>query len=139
MKDEERLEMLNKLVYKLIEKSESGVPIFVEGMKDEISLRRIGVKGRILKVKACRTTLADIILTYNMEKEVVVLTDFDREGEELAETLTSQLTSLKVKADTEIRMRVRAAVKGELRSIEELAEYIEKLKASVNTTPIPVE
>ena len=67
---ENALEIIKKL------KDEDGV-ILVEGQKDIDSLINLGIKNRIVAVS--QYNIFDIIEGIN-EKEVIILTDFDKKG-----------------------------------------------------------
>ncbi len=81
----ERNEKLTSWIQRLIDESESGAIIVVEGSKDERALRRIGISGQIVKANAGLAVLADRLSSLRQKsKEAIILTDFDRAGRELA-------------------------------------------------------
>src|SRR3989442_14310965 len=62
---------------------ESGVPIIVEGRRDEAAVRELGVRGTIYCVKARGESRHDLLERQNGSSGTILLTDFDREGEKL--------------------------------------------------------
>ncbi len=63
--------------------SMSGTPIIVEGKKDREALLELGIRGEIIELKR-RGRIVSIIEGIK-SRQAVVLTDFDRRGEELAD------------------------------------------------------
>lgn len=121
-----RQEIFMKLAYLLIDESDKGVPIIVEGKKDLEALKRIGVKGKICCIKSSRLNFTDLIDELKEEKEMIIMTDFDKEGDELARQLSSALIQMRVKVNISIRSRMKNLVKKDIKAIEELADYYEK-------------
>jgi len=66
-------------------------------------------------------------------REVIVLTDFDREGKELSSQLVKELSRIRVKADDSLWRELRSLGRSEIRSVEELAKYVEKLREAANS------
>ncbi|MEM2133780.1 MAG: toprim domain-containing protein [Candidatus Jordarchaeaceae archaeon] len=75
-------EELEQLVSKLRTISENGTPIIVEGCKDERSLRELGVRGTILKLSGKK--LIDVAEELSKYENFLILTDFDRKGQNIA-------------------------------------------------------
>ena len=124
-------ERMERLVQKLIAKSKLGMPIIVEGRKDERSLRRLGIEGNILCMKSAGVGFFDFIERVKPSREAIVLTDFDWEGKQLSLQLLKELTSNRIKADDSFRKQFRALCRSEVRSVEELADYMERLRQIV--------
>jgi 2,5-diamino-6-(ribosylamino)-4(3H)-pyrimidinone 5'-phosphate reductase len=122
----EKYGMLIKLASQLVEESKKGVPIIVEGRKDLTSLKRIGVKGRIRCVKSRRQNFINLIDELKSEREMIIMTDFDKEGEELARQLSIALTESRVKVNNLIRERIKSLFRNEIKAVEELADFYEK-------------
>jgi 5S rRNA maturation endonuclease (ribonuclease M5) len=96
--------------------------VVVEGIRDERVLRRLGVKSSIIRTQAgqARPDLIDEIANRAGRRgEVLVLTDFDQEGIDLAKFITKDLEPHKVKVLVRLRRRIRQLM-GNLRAIEEL-------------------
>lgn len=56
--------------------------LIVEGLRDEVALRNLGVRAEIIRLS--RLPLSEVALIASSHKEVMILTDFDKKGEELA-------------------------------------------------------
>jgi 5S rRNA maturation endonuclease (ribonuclease M5) len=112
----------------MITRSQIGIPTVVEGRKDVEALRRLKVQGKIICLKATADGFYDFAARLFDSREVTVLTDFDREGSRLAAKLVDELTHMRVKADITIWKKLKALCRPEIRTVEELADYIEKLR-----------
>jgi len=128
-----KYERLDRLTRKLTTRSKLGTPIIVEGRKDELSLRHLGVEGKILCIKSSGVGFYDFVERLRSVREVIVLTDFDREGKELSSQLVKELLRIRVKADDSLWRELRSLGRSEIRSIEELADYIEKLREAASS------
>src|SRR2546430_3196549 len=94
------MEETQRIIDELRTQSEAGVPIIVEGRRDEAALRRLGVTGKVHCLKARGESRHEFLDRLDGTKEAIVLTDFDREGKELetwlykrSEEHTSELQS----------------------------------------------
>ncbi|MGC8850234.1 MAG: toprim domain-containing protein [Candidatus Bathyarchaeia archaeon] len=126
-RNEEIFNSLSKAINDLRTLSDDGAPIIVEGNNDAESLKMMGVNGRILKIKGSNMSLQDFIYSLSSEEEAIILTDFDREGDEIASELIEELTSIGVKANSMIRRRIKRLVGREVTEVEDLPKYLMKL------------
>lgn len=129
---ERKYERLNRLTRRLVAKSRLGTPIIVEGRRDEQSLRRLGVEGKIFCMKATGIGFFDFVEKVKPSREVIVLTDFDRKGRELSSQLIGELSRIRIKADDRLWRELRSLGHSDIRSVEELADYVDKLRKAVN-------
>lgn len=89
---EEFIKLINELKEKVI---------VVEGKKDEKALSGLGLKN-IVDISG--KPLFEVALALSRtEKEIVILTDFDREGRKLAERLNRLLRSFKKRPNSRLR------------------------------------
>lgn len=96
--------------------------IVVEGRQDEHSLRHFGVKSRVIRTQSSlgRVELVDQIASIaGREGQVLILTDFDREGQEVCKYLHSELELRRVKVLRGVRRKIRILM-GDRRCIEDL-------------------
>ena len=128
---ERKLELILKLLDKLTLKGSKGIPTIVEGKKDLVALRTIGVHGRIICVKNSGKILVDLLDDVKSE-EVTLLVDFDESGVFLAKKITSYLEGKGVKVDTVLWREARALMRRDVKDIEGVPSYLEKLKKRVN-------
>ncbi|MHA2407865.1 MAG: toprim domain-containing protein [Candidatus Ranarchaeia archaeon] len=101
--------------------------LIVEGVNDEEALRSIGIKGPILRIYGNQRTIDDIEreVIQQQYKRVVILTDYDSEGQELARKLEDYLKP-KVKILTIIRQKFRKALGGWVEVIEAIPNFFSR-------------
>jgi len=128
----ERLDKLEDIVDELIERSQSE-PVIVEGARDVRALREIGVEGIIKPVNTgigiinfCEALSADY-------SSFIILTDWDRKGGQIAHHLRIGFESVDVKYDLKMRTQMAMLVKKEIKDVESLPSYLERLRKSVVT------
>jgi 5S rRNA maturation endonuclease (ribonuclease M5) len=123
--DPESLEML---ISSLVEASEDGAAMIVEGERDEKSLRDLGVEGPI--IRAARRPALEVAEESAREFDVViVLTDWDRAGEELARKMERHLQGTGARIDLETRERLKRMVRREIKDVESLSRFVERVRA----------
>ncbi len=116
---------LKAAIDELIERSEEGAVIVVEGKNDKQSLRRLGVRGEILtSSNHSNAELVDLIGC----REVIILTDWDKKGEALKDDLVIKFSSWGVVPNIEIRRRIFSIIGKEVTEVEDLADFIFKLE-----------
>ena len=96
--------------------------VVVEGRQDERALRHFGVKSRLLRTQTRlgRAELVDqIVGIARKEGQVLILTDFDREGNDVCGLLQRELELQKVKVLRGLRRKIRILM-GDRRCIEDL-------------------
>ncbi len=128
-----KLEEAEKLFDGLREMSARGVPIIVEGRMDEKALRRLDVNGRVYCLKAHGISRFGFVDRLgSLEDEVILLTDFDREGSELRLWLYDELSRRRIRVEEKFWRRIRALVKSEAHAVEELPSFLRtvRLRAS---------
>lgn len=115
---EEIIEELEKL-------KTSNKLIVVEGLKDKRALESFGLNKIVtLSKKPLFSVIEDITAK---EKEVVILTDFDKKGKELYGRLAKYFERFGVKVDNKFRLFLLKNTK--LSHIEGLNTYVNKRKA----------
>ncbi|OLB71031.1 hypothetical protein AUI06_05075 [archaeon 13_2_20CM_2_52_21] len=123
------MEETNRILDQLRTQSEAGVPIIVEGRRDEAALRRLGIAGRVHCLKARGESRHEFLDRLNGTKEAIVLADFDREGKELETWLYKELSQRGVKSDLKLWIRIRSIARTEVRSVEEIPNFIRALES----------
>ncbi|MBN1357228.1 toprim domain-containing protein [Candidatus Bathyarchaeota archaeon] len=125
----EKEEKILKILEKLAEESVKGKPIVVEGKKDVVALRALGVKGTVLTVKTGGRSFLDAIC--EIEKmcvpEVILFLDFDRRGKEGTKHLKQSLERAKIKPNTKLWRALSATAGKEIQCIESLTAYLQTL------------
>ena len=125
---EVRLEKLRKLIDRLSYESQKGGVIVVEGIRDRDSLRKIGITGRILCLQSSRKNALGFVEGLQGVGEVIVLTDFDREGTFLARRLARILNAERMRSNLILWRDLRRLTRSDIRSIEELPKYYQRLQ-----------
>ncbi len=131
-RSERKLERLSEVFHKLAVKSEDAV-VLVEGRKDRSALRRLGVRGPIVCMQPAGHSLVDF-LDRLPDREVVLLVDFDEYGAALARKITQYLEEKRVKVNGAFWRKIRGLVRRDVKDIEGLPSYLEKLKNSLTNT-----
>lgn len=124
MLDSEVFEELEKTLREIKELSDDGVAIIVEGQKDEIALRELGVKGPIHQIPKGGETPLNSLENLPKYEEVIILTDFDRTGEELADFCEKHLEKLGMSILFDLRKKLRDYVRKAVKDIEGMASFV---------------
>jgi len=121
------LEALEKLIASLIEASSHGAAVIVEGRRDLLALRALGLPGPVIMAsRRCALDLAeDAARSY---PQIILLTDWDGKGDEMCETIERHLRSVGSRPDREIRSRLGKLVKKEIKDVESLSRYAERMR-----------
>ena len=109
-------------VIKSLDEKYPELVVIVEGIRDERVLRSLGLSAFIIKTQSgfSRPSLIDAIeQSLGPARKVLILTDFDEEGEEIASFLKSELELRRVKLLERERRQIRNHM-GNLVCIEEL-------------------
>ena len=128
LKDKE--EKILQILDALIQESEKGVPVVVEGRKDVDALRALGVSGPILSVKTGGKSFADAMGEMERREfaEVVLLLDFDRRGKEGTKRLKQSLERAKIKPNLDFWRALSALLGREIQCVESLTAYMGTLR-----------
>ena len=116
---------LKSAIDELIERSDEGAIIIVEGVKDVEALRRLGVKGKI--VTSANYSNAEVVDLIG-RREVIIMTDWDKKGTALERDLVIKFSSWGVVPNTELRKRIFSIIGREVTSVEDLADFMLKLE-----------
>ena len=111
-----------------LEKKYGPILVVVEGKRDERVLRNLGFNGKVIRTQtqSTRVQVADqITLERDPESQVLILTDFDNEGIQIAKFLEQELELRKVPVLKGLRLRIRN-VMGNWRCIEELVSLFKR-------------
>lgn len=123
----ERLERIQDLLSEIDERLENGAVLIVEGKKDRESLLRLGIRDSIMTLS--RMPLLDFSeAVCRSTADAILLTDWDRRGNNIASRISKYLRSLGIMPDCRLRGRLQALVKKEIKDVESLDKYIMKLQ-----------
>lgn len=128
----ERVELLMKALDELFREWREGACIVVEGRRDRDALEDLGLKTGVVAFKTLNCCLSDAIERLCYRDRVVILTDFDREGEELASRIYEVLTKRGVNVNLELRRKLSHILRGEVKGFEDLSPLLDRLSARFN-------
>ena len=124
-----KMEETERLLNELRRQSDAGVPIVVEGRRDEAALRKLGISGDIHCLKARGESRHDFLERLNGAKDAILLTDFDREGKELETWLYHELSQRGIACDLRLWRRIRSLARTDVHAVEELPSFVAGLEA----------
>lgn len=104
------------------------MPIIVEGLKDRMALRSLGVNGNIIVLNDGGSILATCEKLARQWSAAIIFTDWDQKGGELAHALADALGALEVSYDTEYRAGVSMLVKKDIKDVEGLPALMRRLQ-----------
>jgi 5S rRNA maturation endonuclease (ribonuclease M5) len=135
----EREERIQHVLERLREESVKGIPIVVEGKKDVQSLRQLGVEGEIICAKTGGKSRLDLISEVEERgaKEVILLFDFDRRGNEWTGKVRQQLDAARIKSDLNFRRELKRFTGKEVKDVEGLASYMLTLRRKLGEAYSP--
>ena len=122
-----RLERIEELLSELSEHSESGAIIIVEGKRDILSLKRLGIEGNFeLATRHPLFNFSERIA--RLGSEVIILTDWDRRGDLLAVKLSEYFNNFGLKPELQIRKKLKLMCQKEIKDVESLYTYVSNLR-----------
>jgi len=121
-KEERKLEKVERLLSSIRQFDEERI-LLVEGRRDMEALRKLGIEGKIFCLLTGKGTLPERLEKVSA-KHVLVLVDFDPEGERLAHVVSHMLNRRGVNADLSVWRSIRSYLKKDVRDIEGLANYL---------------
>ena len=128
MNDAERFEALEEILDLLQEMSETHIAL-IEGNKDRRALDNLGLCDlRTIEVQREGGPLKAAETVSEMKKSAIILTDWDDRGNRIEQDLKRQLDALCVKYDTEIRLRLRDICIKDIKDVESLDSFYERLR-----------
>ena len=129
---ERRLERIEE-VLEVLRERDARAAILVEGERDVRALELLGVPGPIVKLNAGESLLNMCELLARRYGAIVLLTDWDAKGEELAGRLKANLERSAVRVDTGPRDKLGRLARPEVSAVEELAALVVRLRRAVGT------
>jgi 5S rRNA maturation endonuclease (ribonuclease M5) len=124
---------LSSLIEELKICGEQGIPVLIEGRKDEKALKELGVNGNFIKVSGSGLKLFEIAeIATQSSSRVVILTDFDRKGNQLARRLSEDIQRLGCHPDLRLRRTIMGITRRFIKDIESLPRHLEQLELEEN-------
>lgn len=103
------------------------LPVIVEGKKDRLALRRLGLPGEIIRLQNGSSIVALCEGIARDHGEVVILTDWDRRGGRLCRLLRDGLAANDVRSNVEVRARLARLCKKEVKDVEGLVRLVHRI------------
>lgn len=130
MRLKEKLDGTRDILEQIKNKNEN-VPVIVEGKKDLKALRKLGLKGKIIKIKTNNTIFHIIENLRGKYEEVIILTDWDTTGARLYHKIKRACKANGIDYNEWIRKRLIKYVWGEIKDIESLPKFLKRAKRTV--------
>jgi 5S rRNA maturation endonuclease (ribonuclease M5) len=109
--------------------AEQGIPILIEGKKDEEALKDLGINGNIIKVSGSPLKLFEIAeIAALSSSKIIILTDFDKKGNQLARKLSEDIQRLGSNPDLQLRRKIMAITRRYIKDIESLPRHLHQLE-----------
>jgi 5S rRNA maturation endonuclease (ribonuclease M5) len=125
--DFERLEQVEVILEEIKQLAAEGAVIIVEGRRDRQALKELGIEGKV--VLATHHPLLDFAEDLARgNKKIILLTDWDRSGNELAAKISEYLRASGRAANTDLREKLRNLVQKKVKDIEGLSSFITNLR-----------
>lgn len=123
MDDETRFERLLEVIADLVAANLT-TPIVVEGRRDVEALRALGCAGTIHAINAGATLHERAERFAAGTTWVILLTDWDRKGQQLFDAMRSKLHANGVRADGDFREKLQMWMRPPVKEVEDLALYV---------------
>jgi len=128
-----RLERIEELLLELSEYSKKGAVIIVEGKRDILSMKRLGIDGNFeLATRHSLFNFSEKIAKLGCE--VIILTDWDRRGDILATKLSEYFGTFGIKPELQIRNKLKLITQKEIKDVESLYTYVSKLRSKTGVS-----
>lgn len=126
------LEALEELIASLLDLSGQGAAVIVEGRRDLIALRTLGLSGPVIMAsrRPALDLAEDAARNYS---QIILLTDWDQKGEEMCRNIERHLRSAGSRPDALIRSRLKKLVKKEIKDVQSLSRYTERMRELYGT------
>ncbi len=132
--DCERLAGIEEFIDELKDRALCGAVILVEGKRDREALAKLGITGEI--VMTSHQSLLNLSERLaRLKTDIIILTDWDERGEEVARQLSLYMEADGLRPDNNIRNSIRGLLKKEITEVENLYGYLENLKEVCSTKP----
>ncbi|MCS7110032.1 MAG: toprim domain-containing protein [Candidatus Caldarchaeum sp.] len=120
--DEKFYQEIRKIFDNLVDDSSEDVVVLVEGAKDEKALRMIGVRGKILHASTAEKELM------NMPKpsKIILLFDFDEEGEKALKRMAQSLTAKGYRVDQIYHKKLRVLKRVGVTTVEAMKKFAQR-------------
>jgi 5S rRNA maturation endonuclease (ribonuclease M5) len=127
--DFEIFEDLEEYVQRLNSACDAGAVVVVEGRRDKMALRSIGIRGTVLML--CQNNSLRLLANQIGNRKAILLFDNDREGESLLKRAKKYLSASGVTVDDSHRKFLLPVTRGKIRQIEDLMSFRQKIVKNI--------
>ncbi len=131
-KVEDNLRRIEEVLNELRERGPE-VAVLVEGDRDIVALTALEVPGPILKINVGASMLNFCEAIARDYSGFVILTDWDKKGQELATRLKRLLRSTGATVDAKLWRRLGRLLPYQIHEVESLDRHVERLRSEVRT------
>ncbi len=128
--DQERLNLIIAALERINGLSGSHM-VIVEGMKDIVALKNLGVDAQFYCVQSGGGPVRAAEAVWKAGKSAIIMTDWDRRGNDLADDLFTNLSALGVEFDRRIRSEISFLCKPYCKDVESLDSVVLHLQNKV--------
>lgn len=128
MDDVERLEGIREVLDRLQELARDHI-VLVEGLKDVDALHKVGIEAEFFCIQSSGGPLKAAEHLWRLGRPGVIMTDWDRRGGNLAETLRINLGSLGVPYDDQVRRDLAVLCRPFAKDVESVDSVVEMLES----------
>lgn len=125
-----RYEQIEQVLEEMRRESDCGAVIVVEGKNDVSALRNLGIRGAIKSLSGQSLLHLADTLAYDYDS-VVILTDWDRKGDELSSRIATYLQAHGTTTDTALRAWLKKLVRKDIKDVQGLDTYLLKLRQDI--------
>lgn len=134
MDDCERLAGIEEVIDEVKDRALCGAVILVEGRRDREALAMLGIAGDILMTSQ-QSLLNMSESLARQKKDVIILTDWDERGEEVARLICRFMEAVGARPDYTFRSTLKGLLKKEITEVENLYTYVENLREVCSMKP----
>ena len=106
------------------------LPIVVEGKRDTIALRKLGIEEEIIEIndgKSLLSTVERISQSFGSSHQFIILMDWDKTGNKLAKQLISYGEACDLIPNDKFRQALSKLTAKEISCVEELPTFVQGL------------
>lgn len=104
------------------------IPILVEGDKDLLALRKLGLKGEIISINKGKSLSDFCDNLASRHKDIIILTDWDRRGGHLGHTIKKNLEG---RVNCNMKYRKFFAKNATIRTVEGIPSWIQTIRKKI--------
>jgi len=116
-------------IFETLDERNKDVPVIVEGKRDALALRELGLQGEILTLHSGRSIYDFCEMVSEKFQSVIILLDWDEKGESLNKALCRRLNG-QWEEFSAFRALIKILCQKEIQDIEGIPKLIRRLEAN---------